>query len=321
MRRIRACLCGLLCVVLVLSLFSAVYAEGVVVTRGYVGFVLRPRVYHRRRVSYYADVYAYNHKAYDSVPFDAAVPERFFVVDGQGGYALAPVVLDVTDTMRKTLYGGDIGKVAMYYGQYAEKVWASNRKWGYSGIHEGIDFIAEKGQPLYALLAGEVTRAGGDKDGTVAVYNEQYNATILYLHVTGIKVKKGDLIVAGTQIGVEGRRGAGAYYTHVEVRFGRHTSPSPYQNLVLESDLPYDFLAKALNVTPSDREPVTAEAIYEAEQLRLAAAAEAEAARVAAEEEAWRLSQPSPAPTPEPVVREDVDTGIPDDFGFATEAP
>lgn len=318
-RPTRACLACLLCWTILCAAWP-VFADGApAVTRDYVSFVYQNRVLREKKVSFYKDVYAYNHTEYGLQPFDAAVPERFFVMDGQGRFALAPIVLDAVDAVRVALYGGDIGKTALFYGQYTEKVRSANKRWGYSGIHEGIDFIAGRGQAIYSILDGEVLRAGYGKDGTIAIYNEQYNATILYLHTTDVEVKRGDLIAAGVLIGYEGSRGAGDFYTHVEVRFGRRTSPSPYRNAVLESDLPYDFFIRALGVQATDREPVTAEAVFEAERMRLAAEAEAQAAReaqAAAEAEAARLAEPTPAPTPEVVVLDEAKEDIPSGFGF-----
>ena len=284
----------------------------------YQSFVFASGRLRLRKVDFYPDVFAYNHTEYRMQPFSGAVPERFFVVDGQGKHALAPIVLDVTDAMRVALYGGDIGKVAMYYGQYTERVRSNDKKWGYSGIHEGVDFIAARGLPVYAILGGEVLRAGYGKDNTIAVYNETYNATVLYLHTVNVRVSVGDRIEAGTLIAQEGNRGSGAFYTHVEVRFGRRTSPNPFRNTTLESDLPYDFFAHALGVTPSNREPMTAEALIQAEQMRLAAEAEAEAARIAREEaEARLLATPTPAPTPEIRLLDEAEDDVDPNFGFA----
>ncbi len=310
---VRFLCCGLM----LCFAWTALAAEAPVTTRDTVSFVYGNRVLRRKKVTFYPDVYAYNHTEYGLQPFDGAVPERFFVVDGQGKYALAPIVMDVADAVRTRLYGGDVGRVALFYGQYTEKVRSSDKRWGYSGIHEGMDFISESGHPLYAILEGEVLRIGRNKDGAIAIYNEEYNTTILYLHTKNVQVKYGDRIAAGTLIAHEGKRGAGDYYTHIEVRFGRHTSPKPYRNVTLESDLPYDFFIRALGITPSDRDPVTAEAVLEAEQMRKAAEAEAEAARKAAEEEAARLlATPSPAPTPEIVVQDEPVDELPPGFGF-----
>ncbi len=288
---------------------------------GKVDFVYRNRVLRTKEVSYYPNVYAYDRREYAMMPFDAAVPARFFVVDDQGDYALAPVLLDVLDTVRIALYGEDVGKAARAFGQYTEKTRSYDKEWGYSGIHEGIDYIAEEGHPIYAVVAGEVIRAGGDKDGTVAIYNELYNTTVLYLHVRNVDVKLGKKIAAGTQLGTEGDKGASDPFTHVEVRFGRHVSPSPYRNAILESDLPYDFFIRALSITPTDRDPVTAASVLQAEKDRLLAEEKARAEREAAEREAWLLANPTPIPTQVPELLEELDEDVPGDVGFAEETP
>lgn len=345
--KIRPWWIGLLCLMMMWSICAPALADEAaepetgtgnrpMVIHDSVAFVYSNRVLRVKEVSYYADVYAYDRRAYAMVPFDAAVPARFFMVDSQGGNALAPIVLDVGDAVRIALYGEDVGKVARFYGQYTEKTRAANKKWGYSGIHEGLDFIVEKGHPLYAVVSGEVIRAGGDKDGTVAIYNARYNTTVLYLHVRDLQVGTGQNVEAGTMIGREGDKGATDSFTHVEVRFGRHLSPNPYRNAQLESDLPYDFFVKAMGIVPSDRVPITAASVYEAEQQRLAAEAEAEAARLAAElaeiearkqASATPLptptpsSQPTPVPAPTPPMRDAVDEGLPEGFGFSDATP
>ena len=317
-RWIRASLAALCCWLALGAALPVLSAGEPATITDYQGFVFSNGLLRHRKVTFYPDVLAYNHTEYRLQPFDGAVPERFFVVDGQGKHALAPIVLDVTDAMRIALYGEDVGKTALFFGQYTERVRSSDKKWGYSGIHEGIDFIAAKGQPVHAILEGEVLRAGHGKDNTIAIYNAQYNATVLYLHTVNVQVSRGDRIAAGTLISYESNHGSGDPYTHVEVRFGRRTSPHPYRNHVLESDLPYDLFAHALGVTPSDREPMTAESLIEAEQMRLAAEAEAEEARRAQEEaEALLLAPPTPAPTPLPQLLDEADDGLDPNFGFA----
>ena len=73
-------------------------------------------------VQYYDNVYAYNHGSYYLTPFDGTVPAEYFTVDETGTYAVAPIVLDITDAMRAALYGADQGETAMLYGQYCERV-------------------------------------------------------------------------------------------------------------------------------------------------------------------------------------------------------
>lgn len=258
-------------------------------------YFVRSGYVRRRKVTYYDNVYCYNHKEYVYTPFASEIPSKYFVTDETGCLAIAPIVLDITDAMRERLYGADVGTTALLYGQYCERIQASDRREGFSGIHEGIDFIYQEGAPLHAILDGVVTRAG-DRNGTVGIYNETYDITVLYLHTEKISVKRGDTIEAGAQFGFEGNKKSGSPYCHVEVRFGRHTSSSPYRDVFLESDLPYDVMQKALNVSSSGREPITSAAILKAEELLRQAEAEAqriadeEAARLKAEEEAQRIA-------------------------------
>ena len=222
-------------------------------------------------------------------PFASSVPEAYFVTDETGTLALAPIVLDITDAMRERLYGADIGETAMYYGQYCQREKDRKGRTGYTGIHEGIDFVNEKGSSLHAILGGTVTRAG-DSNGTVAIYNEEYDITLLYLHCEKIEVHRGEVLEAGDKIAVEGKKNSGGWYTHVEMRKGRHTSSSPYRDTALTSDCPYEVMQQALGVVESGRQPITAAAIAQAKRMReeaeAAAKAEAEAAAKAAEEAA-----------------------------------
>lgn len=188
-----------------------------------------------------------------------------------GTLAIAPIVLDITDAMRERLYGADVGEAALYYGQYCERKKDRKGVWGYTGIHEGIDFVNVKGAPLYAILGGEVTR-GADKNGTVAIYNAEYDVTLLYLHCENSSSGRGDTVEAGDMIAKEGKTnisgGANTHYTHVELRKGRHTSSSPYRDTVLTSDCPYAVMQQALGVMESGRQPVTAAAVQQAQRMR-----------------------------------------------------
>ena len=271
------------------------------ITEEYRWFITRYKSIHGHTVRYYDDVYAYNHGDYYLTPFDSTVPEEYLTVDESGTYAVAPIVLDITDAMRTALYGGDEGEVSMFYGQYCERQGDGRGRTGFTGVHEGVDFTNAPGAPLFAILGGEVTRAG-DSNGTVAIYNADYDVTVLYLHCEEISVKRGDAVEAGTYIAEEGKKGSGGTYTHVEMRTGRHTTSNPYRNTKLESACPYPVMQDALNVVESGRQPVTAAAVMEAQRMReeaeAAAKAEAEAAaKVEAQEPEIELIDVLPSTT------------------------
>ena len=259
--------------------------EGVV--KEYRWFVNQYKTVRGRTVTYYKDVYAYNHGDWGLTPFDSTVPAEYFVKDEEGTFAIAPIVLDITDAMRNALYGGDHGETALYYGQYCDRIRGTAGRVGFSGVHEGIDFKFEPGAPLHAIIGGEVTRAG-DSNGTVAIYNAEMDATLLYLHCEKIKVRRGDVVEAGQQVAVEGNKNSGSDYTHVEMREGRHTTSNTYRDTKVESACPYPYMQKALEVVESGRQPQTAAAVAQAQRMReeAEAAARAEAEALAAEEKA-----------------------------------
>jgi len=232
-------------------------------------------------VRYYDDVYAYNHGSYYLTPFASTVPVEYFTVDETGTYAVAPIVLDITDAMRAALYGADQGETYMLYGQYCERIGDGKGHVGFSGIHEGIDFVNYEGAPLYAILGGKVTR-GADRDGTVAIYNDEYDCTLLYLHCEDSLVRRGDMVEAGDLVAYEGSTNSGSPYTHVEFRYGEHQTANPYRNAIVQSDCPYAFMQQYLGVVESGRQPITVAAVTESQRIR----AEAEAAALAEEQEA-----------------------------------
>ena len=246
------------------------------ITEEYRWFVNKYNNTRGRTVRYYDNVYAYNHGSYVLTPFDSTVPAEYFVVDEYGTYAVAPIVLDITDAMRTALYGADQGETYMLYGQYCERVGDGKGHIGFSGVHEGIDFVNYEGASLYAILGGKVTR-GADRDGTIAIYNAEYDCTLMYLHCEKSQVRRGDMVDAGDLVGYEGNTNSGSPYTHVEFRYGEHQTANPYRNIILQSDCPYPFMQMYFAVKESGRQPVTAAAVTEAQRLR----AEAEAAALA----------------------------------------
>ncbi len=234
-------------------------------TREYRWFVNEHKNVRGRTVTYYDNVYAVNHKRWGLTPFADVVPAKFFVEDEMGMYAVAPIVMDIVDAMRVRLYGADIGELGLLYGQYCDRITGMGGRVGFSGIHEGIDFISAPGTPLHAILGGEVTRAG-DSNGTVGIYTPELDITLLYLHCEEIEVRRGDVIDAGATIAVEGSKKSGSPYAHVEFRYGHHTSSSPYRDTALTSDCPYDVMQQALGVVDSGRAPITYAATQRTQQ-------------------------------------------------------
>jgi murein DD-endopeptidase MepM/ murein hydrolase activator NlpD len=100
------------------------------------------------------------------------------------------------------------------------------------GRHEGIDIARGIGSPVHALVAGTVTNVVHGRNGsgglsTIAIYNEKYDKTIVYLHSAPVSgLAKGDKVSRDEKIATEAWRGvssSGSAHTHVEMRLGRRT--------------------------------------------------------------------------------------------------
>ena len=102
--------------------------------------------------------------------------------------------------------------------------------WGYD--HYGIDVSTIQGgagddPTVYASGDGVVLAAGKDDKlgyGVAICYNDVYNHNTKsvqslvgrYMHMRSMSVKEGDVVKAGTPIGVEGKEGTGDYHLHLE---------------------------------------------------------------------------------------------------------
>jgi len=97
-----------------------------------------------------------------------------------------------------------------------------------SGRHEGIDVKYNLDANIYSLTDGIVLRVASGSTGsgglsTIAIYNSQYDKTVIYLHAAP-SVKAGDKVRTGDKIGKESWRGISSKsssHTHVEVRNGK----------------------------------------------------------------------------------------------------
>lgn len=90
------------------------------VTTKYRYFISQYRYIRERKVSYFDNVYAYNHGEYSLTPFDSTVPEEYFVTD-EGGHAghRAHRAGYHRRHARASLRRLDVGETALYYGSTA----------------------------------------------------------------------------------------------------------------------------------------------------------------------------------------------------------
>jgi|WetSurMetagenome_2_1015567.scaffolds.fasta_scaffold291618_2 murein DD-endopeptidase MepM/ murein hydrolase activator NlpD len=75
--------------------------------------------------------------------------------------------------------------------------------------HNGIDFTAEKGTPVSAICNGKVIIAGNDfyYNGNFVLIAHGHGLTSVYLHLSKLDVKTGDIISKGQKIGEVGSTG------------------------------------------------------------------------------------------------------------------
>jgi murein DD-endopeptidase MepM/ murein hydrolase activator NlpD len=123
-------------------------------------------------------------------------------------------------------------------------------------FHEGIDFTAPVGTPIYATGDGVVSVAeynSGGYGNTIKV-NHGYSYETVYAHLSRIKVKKGQRVKRGEVIGFMGNTGKStAPHLHYEVRkagvpmnpiyfFFNDITPAEYQAMIELSKQPSQTL-------------------------------------------------------------------------------
>ncbi len=86
-------------------------------------------------------------------------------------------------------------------------------------MHEGIDFIAPRGTPIFASADGVIKSARhSDSFGQVVEIDHGYGIVTLYAHMSKIKVRRGQKVVRGEIIGLTGNTGLSAGpHLHYEV--------------------------------------------------------------------------------------------------------
>lgn len=112
---------------------------------------------------------------------------------------------------------------------------------GWMQFHQGMDFAAPRGTPIYASAHGKVVFTGWcGALGKVVKIDHGYNYLTVYGHLNSIKVRKGQEVRRGQLIGGMGSTGySTGPHLHYEVRYRGHpTDPSRFiyssRDLVLE---------------------------------------------------------------------------------------
>ena len=134
-------------------------------------------------------------------------------------------------------------KMASGYGYRVDPVYGSGK------FHEGMDFSAPIGIPVYATGDGKVTDAGWNQGyGNSIDINHGYDYLTRYAHLSKIMVKKGQDIKRGDLIGLVGNTGKSTGpHLHYEVRFKgtpqnpvrfyfQDLTPEQYNDLIHEAE-------------------------------------------------------------------------------------
>ncbi len=115
--------------------------------------------------------------------------------------------------------------------------------YGIAKMHNGLDFTAPQGTPIYATGDGTVTTAGvGTGTGNHVIINHGYGYETVYMHMVRIKASPGQKVKRGEVIGWVGSTGASTGpHCHYEV----HINGTPVD--------PVYFFFNDLNAEQYDR--------------------------------------------------------------------
>ena len=144
---------------------------------------------------------------------------------------------NVKQRLLNAIFGRSGGRISCDFDSYVNT----------PGRHEGIDMVLSNGAEIHAIASGIVTKAGGDRINTVAIYDSVHNKTIVYLHMNPVFVHNGQQINKGDVIGRQGSMGASSSHIHVEVRDGQRSAAAKSVNdFNLENNNPYSYLDSIL---------------------------------------------------------------------------
>lgn len=97
----------------------------------------------------------------------------------------------------------DLNRIASGFGYRIDPVYKTTK------MHEGLDFAAPQGTPIYATADGTINTAGstGNGYGNHVIINHGYGYETLYGHMVRVKVKSGETVKRGQVIGWVGSTG------------------------------------------------------------------------------------------------------------------
>jgi murein DD-endopeptidase MepM/ murein hydrolase activator NlpD len=111
------------------------------------------------------------------------------------------------------------------------------QRWGRN--HNGVDFDAETGDPVYAAYPGTVTHAGWETGfGNLVIIDHGDGVETYYAHNSEVLVSEGDWVDAGGQIANAGNTGR-SFGSHVH--FEVHVNGEPVEPLSYLSEVGLDL--------------------------------------------------------------------------------
>jgi murein DD-endopeptidase MepM/ murein hydrolase activator NlpD len=171
---------------------------------------------------------------------ETSAPES--ATEGQAVSAAEPVDAPVAEEVAQT------ERTSPVTGQAAQIEWTPmldnititslfGQRWGRS--HNGVDFDAETGDPVYAAYPGTITYAGWESGyGNLVVIDHGDGVETYYAHNSEVLVSEGDWVDAGTQIANAGNTGR-SFGSHVH--FEVHVNGQPVEPLGYLADVGLDL--------------------------------------------------------------------------------
>jgi len=156
--------------------------------------------------------------------------------------SLYPVFLNTTEYLetreavvqaipRGRPLGPGVGFISSVYGRREDPVKGGGE------FHNGVDFAAPNGTPIYASAPGVVAEAGYSENsfGNYVRLNHENGFSTFYAHCSALKVKKGDKVKRGDLIGFVGSTGKSTgYHLHYEVHIGLDPPYNPQEFINLK---------------------------------------------------------------------------------------
>lgn len=153
---------------------------------------------------------------------------------GSDSLGTANVASSGASTAGKVAWPTGSASIGTKYG-VAGKMWKSGR-------HTGVDFNASDGTPIAAFEDGVVKSVGsGGSYGNNVVIDHGGGIDSLYAHLSSSKVRVGDKVTAGQNIGASGHTGnVTGPHLHFEIRknggYGHDVDPMPYLSGAIKPD-------------------------------------------------------------------------------------